>query len=301
MKTDIPVFDLIDQCEFKVDNPFDLPSRLFPSLSTDFETEMFKSWLGLVFSGESLVSVFYNTIANKVLEDRYDGHYSHLDQETVDQLVTDLRSVAEDEERHRDIFIGIVNKLDVDIAGCNPDVQDPSKKEFQDLVNSSVKSFVMGKPVDDPTLLDQLTAILTMESYALATVVMFYRQTTDDKKRQILKSFVQDEARHIQFFHNFLRKANIPDTHKQSAQSRILDIIVANSRFELIPVIEQNSLNDETLKNAYDLDFHTNFSKIYQKNCWQFFNIVYPEYSQSSFDNRTINYKIADIDLNGRI
>jgi len=58
MKTDIPVFDLIDQCDFKVDNPFDLPGRLFPSLSTDFETEMFKSWLGLVFSGESLVSVF---------------------------------------------------------------------------------------------------------------------------------------------------------------------------------------------------------------------------------------------------
>ena len=120
MKTDIPVFDLIDQCEFKIADPFDLNARLFPALEQSlpdkligtFETKVYKTWLHLGFNGESLVSVFYNIIADRLQQDRYDGYFDHLSDLEVDTIVSDFRSVVEDEERHREIFYAIIKKLD---------------------------------------------------------------------------------------------------------------------------------------------------------------------------------------------
>jgi rubrerythrin len=316
MKTDIPVFDLIDQCEFKIADPFDLNARLFPALEQSlpdkligtFETKVYKTWLHLGFNGESLVSVFYNIIADRLQQDRYDGYFDHLSDLEVDTIVSDFRSVVEDEERHREIFYAIIKKLDVDIEGYQPDFYDPNNKDYQELVANGITKNVMGEAVDNPTLLDQLTAILTIETYLLATFSMFYKATTNENKKLIFKSFLQDESRHVAHFIRLLKQARIPKEHIDQADRRIILNILDNSNFELIAlikylrdIVKNKDKQSAIINNVYKDTFHQTFKHIYLTKCWQFYNILHPNVSEQDFVKIIDDFDVLNLEYRGRL
>jgi rubrerythrin len=276
------VFDLIDQCEFSVENPFELTQDLFPILNTItspsitklFEKKCYNSWLIFGFDGESQVSVFYDSILQKFQDGSIDNYFGHLTTKEKKQIADNFVEIINDELRHRDIFSAIILKTNSNSQDYKPDYYNPECKEY---VDSQWKLW------DDYTLLDHLCPIVTGESYLLAAFVLFYKYTTNPYKKQIFKEFIQEESRHIAHFMNFMKKAKVQDHERPRYHQAFISQVEQKIKFEhvkflafLDTIIKDPSKKHDIIKMAYNTEFHHTFTKIFLKKSWQFYNIICP-------------------------
>ena len=112
MSTTSSILDLINQCEFSNENPFELNENLFPvldsiaapSLTKLFEKTCYNSWLIYGFDGESQVTIFYDSILKKLQDGTLDTYYSHLSEYDTQKIQNDFTTVINDEFEHRTIF-----------------------------------------------------------------------------------------------------------------------------------------------------------------------------------------------------
>ena len=291
------VFELIDQCDFPNENPFELEQNLFPILNTItsptltklFEKKCYNTWLIFGFDGESQVSVFYDSILHKFQEGYLDNYYGHLTLEEKKQITDNFTTIIQDEIRHRDIFANIIEKTKADKKNYKPEYYNPSCKEY---VESQWKLW------DDYTLLDHLCPIVTGECYLLAAFVLFHRYTKNEKKKQIFKEFIQEESRHISHFMNFLKKAKVHENERARYHTFLINNVIQKMNFEYVKlenfldtVIKDPVKKSEIIKVAYDTDFHETFRLMFFKKTWQFYNIVFPEVDQEQFESMVLCIK----------
>lgn len=308
------IIELIDQCEFRTNNPFDIENGLFPALTKiiptetvqHFESELLKTWLAFGFKGETLVSVVYDKISNELY--KTSGYFDHLSEDDIKQLQANFASVIDDEIRHRDMFIKIMDRFENGSVEYDAEHYDPYNTNFKDYVYDYMDSGVLGVKEVDPNLLDILSVIIPGENYLLATFNFFYKSTSNPKKQEIFKSFLQDEARHIAHFMNLVKQAQIPQEHKDRAKHRILQHIFDNSNFELIKLVqylkesEDNTQKQDVILNlVYKDERHKHFKEAYLKKCYQFYNILYPEISEEQFKNQLNQFKMSDLNTRQRI
>lgn len=290
MSTSQSVFDLIDQSQFPKENPFELRENIFPVLNSIatptmtkiFEKACYNSWLIFGFNGESQVSIFYDSILQKLQNGYLDNYYQHLLPQDRQQIQDSFASIIQDEVRHREIFKSIIEKMDVDKKDYRPEYFNPDCREYAD---SEWKLW------DSYTLMDFLCPIVTGESYLLAAFVLFYKYTTNTTKREIFKEFIQDESRHIAHFMNFMKKAQIAKNEQPRFHTLFLSEVAQKMNFEqekfedfLNTLVKDTTKKQEVAKIAYSTEFHRTFSKIFLKKSWQFYNIVFPDVDQDLFE-----------------
>lgn len=298
MHTTASVFDLIDQCEFPNENPFELRENLFPILDTIatplmtklFEKACYNSWLIFGFDGESQVSVFYDSILIKLQEGYLNNYYGHLSESTSQRIQNNFSSIILDEIRHREIFKAIIEKMDADKKDYRPDYFNPECKEYVDSQWSLWNNY---------SLLDHLCPIVTGESYLLAAFVLFYKYTTNPTKQQIFKEFIQEESRHIAHFMHFMKNANISESERPRFHMVFVNQVAQKLNFEqlkfeqfLNSLIKDTDKKQEIITVAYDTEFHRTFRKIFLKKAWQFYSIVIPGVDQDQFELLVQEYKL---------
>ena len=284
------VFALIDRCEFAAENPFELKENLFPvlndigstSITKLFEKNCYNSWLVFGFNGESKVSVFYDTILQKLSNGDLNKYYGHLEQHELDKIKNDFKEIIQDEIRHRDIFSAIIDKIDIKPENYNPDYYNPQCQEF---VQGENNYWLHG------TLFDFLADIVSGESYLLAAFVLFYRYTNNPIKKQIFKEFIQEESKHIAHFMNFMKKAKIDPFEIPSFQYQFQTWASQRSKFEsanfesfLDKLVKEKNKKEQIANKSYDTEFHKTFSKMFIKKSLQFYNIVCPEVDQNEYE-----------------
>ena len=153
-----------------------------------------------------------------------------------------------------------------------------------------------------------ITAILTIETYLLATFSMFYKTTTNENKKLIFKSFLQDESRHVAHFIRLLKQARIPKEHIDQADRRIILNILDNSNFELIAlikylrdIVKNKDKQSAIINNVYKDIFHQTFKHIYLTKCWQFYNILHPNVSEQDFVKIIDDFDVLNLEYRGRL
>lgn len=291
MSTTPSVFDLIDQCEFPNENPFELRENLFPILDTIatpsmtklFEKACYNSWLIFGFDGESQVSVFYDSILKKLQDGSLNSYYGHLTMEANCLIQDNFKSIIDDELKHREIFKLIIEKMHADTKDYHPEYINP---ECQDYVDDQWLLW------NHYSLLDHLCNIVTGESYLLAAFVLFYKYTKNPVKQQIFKEFIQEESRHIAHFMNFMKNASISNQDRPRYHQLFLDYASQKVKFEqpkfeqfLTSLVKDSNRQQEIINIAYDTEFHRTFSKIFLKKAWQFYSIVIPGVEQDQFES----------------
>lgn len=290
MHTTASVFDLIDQCEFPNENPFELRENLFPILDTIatpsmtklFEKACYNSWLIFGFDGESQVSVFYDSILKKLQDGSLNSYYGHLTVEANCLIQDNFKSIIQDELRHREVFKAIIEKTHADKKDYNPEYINPECKDYID------DQWALW---DHYSLLDHLCNIVTGESYLLAAFVLFYKYTKNPVKQQIFKEFIQEESRHIAHFMHFMKNARIAQHEQARYHQLFLDYASQKLNFEqskfeqfLNSLIKDPTKKQALIKVAYDTEFHHTFKKIFLKKAWQFYSIVIPGVEQDQFE-----------------
>lgn len=291
------IFELIDRCDFPNENPFELSEDLFPilnsvaspSITKLFEKTCYNSWVIFGFNGESKVSVFYDTILQKLDNGYLDNYYGHLDHSEVTNFKNKFVEIIHDELKHREIFSAIISKMGISNEEFDPTYYDPKCEEFVDFHNDLWNKY---------NLLDFLCNISTGESYLLSAFVLFYKYTKCQFKKQMFKEFIQEESRHIAHFMNFLKKATVTDQERERFHIIFLNWVVYRLQFEydnleifLDKVIKDNRKKEIFLNLAYKTPLHNTFKKIYLKKVWQFYNIVFPDVDQESFEKLVTEYK----------
>ena len=290
MHTTKSALDLIGQCEFPSENPFELRENIFPvlnSIATPTMTKIFEkacygSWLIFGFNGESQVSIFYDSILQKLQDGSLDNYYGHLMLEDRQQIENNFKSIIQDEIKHREIFKSIIEKMDSDKTDYRPEYYNPECKEYADSEWKLWDSYV---------LMDFLCPIVTGESYLLAAFVLFYKYTENLSKREIFKEFIQDESKHVAHFMNFMKKAKVPSNQRSRFHNLFLVETKRKMHFEknkfedfLNSIVKDLSKKQEITEVAYNTEFHRTFRKIFLKKSWQFYNIVFPNIDQDTFE-----------------
>lgn len=298
MSTISSVFDLIGQCEFPNENPFELQENLFPILDTIatpsmtklFEKACYNSWLIFGFDGESQVSIFYDSILQKLQDGSLDNYYGHLSDSERQLIQDNFASIIDDELRHREIFKAIIEKMDADKKDYRPEYYNPECKEYVD------SQWALW---DNYSLLDHLCPIVTGESYLLAAFVLFYKYTNNPVKQQIFKEFIQEESRHIAHFMNFMKKANISESERPRYHRVFVNLVSEKIKFEQVKfekflniLINDPVKKQEIVDIAYKTEFHQTFSKIFLKKAWQFYSIVIPGVDQDLFEQWVHEHKL---------
>jgi rubrerythrin len=298
MSTTPSVFDLIDQCDFPVENPFELRENLFPILNTVatpsmtklFEKTCYNSWLIYGFDGESTVSIFYDTISKKLQQGYLDNYYRHLDKLAVQRIQDNFSSIVQDELKHKEVFKAIIEKMDADNKDYRPEYFNPDCKEYVD----SLWAWW-----DHHSLLDHLCPIVTGESYLLAAFVLFYKYTENPAKQQIFKEFIQEESRHIAHFMHFMKNANIAESERPRYHTLFISCVAQKVNFEqekfeqfLNSLVKDSVKKQAIIKVAYNTEFHRTFRKIFLKKAWQFYSIVIPGVDQDLFERFVQDYTI---------
>ena len=290
MSTTPSVFDLIDQCKFPNENPFELRENLFPilnsiatpSMTKLFEKACYNSWLIFGFDGESQVSVFYDSILKKLQNGSLDNYYGHLTVEANQLIQNNFISIIQDELKHREVFKAIIEKTHADKKDYNPEYINPKCKDYID------DQWTLW---DHYSLLDHLCNIVTGESYLLAAFVLFYKYTNNPIKKQIFKEFIQEESRHIAHFMHFMKNARIMQHEQARYHQLFLDYASQKLNFEqskfeqfLNSLVKNSTKKQEIIEIAYDTEFHHTFKKIFLKKAWQFYSIVISGVEQEEFE-----------------
>lgn len=298
MKTDIPVFELIDQCEFDIDNPFELENGLFPNLRNHFPSKMvdllekriYHSWIDAGFIGESTVCVFYDIITNRLLKDRYNGYFDHLTQDELNQISEEFADVIEDEIRHREIFLRIIKKTGISSGHDITDV-DHNNPNFKLRVERNVQSDLYIEDSNTACLLGHVCPMLIGETYLLASFNMFYQMSTNPNKQQIFKSLLQDESRHVNHFKNLLKTASINKDDADRLKQEIINNIYDSSNFQALDLasfvqdtIKLQEKIDIVFQEVYNNPFHQHFRELFLRKVYQFYSVIYPETTEEEFN-----------------
>jgi rubrerythrin len=309
MKTDIPVFDLIDQCEFGMDNPFELENGLFPNLRNHFPSKMvdlfekriYNSWLDFGFIGESTVCVFYDIITEKLLQDRYHGYFDHLNKDELNQISVDFADVIEDEVRHREIFLKIIEKTGMptrhDINRANH-----TNLDFKADIKEVVQTDLYGDGTRPASLLGHVVPMLIGETYLLATFNMFYNMSPNKSKKQIFKSLLQDESRHTNHFRNLLKQASINPHDAEAYRDDIHANIFELSNFGLLElvrfvteIIKSRDKMNAIFTEVYKDKFHEDFRELFLRKIYQFYSVIYPNTTEAEFYNTLNSMEFSSI------
>jgi len=285
------VFELIDQCDFKVQNPFDLYVDLYDSLTEVLPSSLVKlltkkvydDWLVYIFSCESEGSIFYGTIIDKIKNGYLSSYYGHLSNSEIEQFEHSFLQIINDELKHRSIFLEFMQKIGLDKKLYKPEYYDPT---VQELIDSQTNIW------NELTFLELFTNVITGECYFMTTFYMMYKNTTNPTKKLIMKELVKDESRHIVHFMKFLQKAKLSPIEKIIFQKIFLSWTKLRLNFEqknfkdfLHLVLKDKSKLDTTFDLAYKSEFHKNFKQTFLKKSWQFFNVVFPEVDQTQFEH----------------
>ena len=299
MSTTNAVLTLIDQCNFSSENPFEIGENLFPVLNTIanpamttlFEKNCYNSWLIYGFDGESQVTIFYDSILQKLQDGSLDEYYGHLSSADQQQIQDRFATVIHDELEHRGIFEAIIEKIqDADKKEYHPEYFNPACQEY---VDSQWKLW------DYYTLMESLGSIAVAESYLLSAFVLFYKYSNNPTKQQIFKKFIQDESKHIAHFMNCIKKAKISDAEQQKYQAAVMYHTASKINFEqanfeilLDSLIKDSNKKRQILKLAYSTNLHKTFRKIFLKKAWQFYSLVVPGIEQDLFEQQVRQYKL---------
>lgn len=290
MPTNQSILDLIDQCDFNEENPFELSENLFPILNQItsptitklFEKTCYNGWLIFGFNGENEVSVIYDTIRERLNNGYLEKYFNHLSDQEFNAIKESFSEIIEDEVKHSKMFAIIIDKLGLK-ENYRPDFYTPNCEEFVKLQNDYWQN---------NSLFERLTNIVTGESYLLATFVLFYRYSSNPIKQEIFKEFIKDESKHVAHFMNFMKKAQITDEDRQLFRPKFLEYARSRSKFESLKfdnfldklMVDSNKKN-LILKTAYKTEFHRTFRKIFLKKTWQFYNIVFPDVDQDMYED----------------
>jgi rubrerythrin len=289
------VFDLINQCEFANENPFELRENLFPilndigspTIAKIFEKNCYNSWLVFGVEGESKASVFYNTILQKLENGFLNKYYGHLSNQELNIIKENFVEIIDDEIKHRDMFVEMIAKMEIQPDNYRPEYFSHKCQEFVDGENNY---WLQG------TLFDFLADIVTGESYLLAAFVLFYRYSNSPIKQKIFKEFIKEESKHIAHFMHFMEKAKIdsdeiPSFHRHFMLFAKRRVWFEGIKFEVFldQLIKDENKRKELLSKSYSTEFHRTFNKIFLKKSWQFYNIVCPDIDQDTYESYLVD------------
>jgi rubrerythrin len=299
MSTTNSVLTLIDQCHFSSENPFEISESLFPVLDTIanpamtalFEKNCYNSWLIYGFDGESQVTIFYDSILQKLQDGSLDDYYGQLSLDDQKQIQDRFATVIHDESEHREIFKAIIEKIqDADKKEYHPDYFNPACQEYADS---------QWKLWDYYTLMESLGSIAVAESYLLSAFVLFYKYSKNPIKQQIFKKFIQDESKHIAHFMNCIKKAKVSDSERQKYQAAVMYHTASKLNFEqtnfelmLDSLIKDSNKKRLIMTMAYRTNLQKTFRKIFIKKAWQFYSLVVPGIEQDAFEQQVQEYKL---------
>lgn len=283
------VLSLIDQCDFSADNPFELRENLFPVLGEIasptivklFEKTCYNGWLVFGFEAENAVVLRYDNILSKFNDGSLDVYFGHLSESERNQIKSKFKEVIDDEVKHSEMFSAIIGKMKA-IKDYRPEFVSPTCLEFIQSENDlwHTNSFI-----------ELLPNIVTGESYLYAAFVLFSKYSKNPIKQQIFKEFIRDESRHVAHFMNIMKKAYIDDVEQKRYDRKFFQFAKDRSQFEdakFKNFLDTLSISAEIKKNivnkAYTTEFHQTFRKLYAKKTWQFYNIVFPDVDQETYE-----------------
>jgi len=308
MQEKIPVLDIIQKCDFSAENPFDVNESLFPNLLNYLqpklvkfiEQHVYKSWVDTGFIGENTGVVFYDLIAKKMLQDRYKGYLEHLSHQQIKDINDTFSSVIKDEARHSEIFLGILKKMNF-ISSYNTDFVVNSQ-HFAKHVTDNVSNGLYLTKHNEASLLNHVCPMIIGEAYLFACYGLFYKLSTNEDKKLIFKSLMQDESLHLNHFIGLINSARIPRLDIDEITDELHINILDHSALEIIEVVpliksivKDQQKQSTILDNIYNSKHHKTFRKLYFRKIYQFYKILYPEMSESAMKTTLESYTLAEV------
>jgi len=301
MSTTQSILDLIDQCQFSDEDPFEINQNLFPNLKEhlsiglikQLEAECYANWLNWAFEGESRVSVFYKYIQESI-DNNTVPYFSHMSVDTKQQIHDYFDEIVNEEREHRLIFKKIIEKTNLaKRKNYRPDFFDPDSAEFKQYEHSRYAHVEMLFP---------LALAVIGESYLLSCFLLFYKQSSNPVKKQLFKHFLTEESQHIAHFLNLIKSGIYSDQAKDRLHHSFLQSIQDRLNFEKAAVnvifsrLQQGSdnklLHDQHLFNtvAYSGKLHESFNKLVLRRSYQFYHAVFPDVTEDTFLHLVENY-----------
>lgn len=308
MKKEIPVLDIVDECNFSADNPFDIQQPLFPNLSnylqpkliSYIEKQVFKTWVDTGFVGESTGVVFYDIIAKRMLLDRYSGDLGHLPAEQVDKINNSFDIVIKDEARHSKIFLGILQKMNF-TSRYNIDYIT-GDRGFAEHVTDKVSNGLYSTKNNQASLLNHVCPMIIGEAYLFSCYSLFYKLSTNENKKLIFRSLMQDESNHLNHFIKLIEYARVPRENIDEIRQELHINIFDHSAFEIreiVPLlntlVKDPEKRAEIYNNIYQSEHHQAFQDLYYRKIYQFYNILYPEVSEDDMKNTVKSCKFSEV------
>jgi hypothetical protein len=317
MSTTQSSLDLIDQCQFSDEDPFEINQNLFPNLKSllpasiikRIESECYATWLNWAFEGESIVSVVYQIIQIQISNNLV-NYFSHLDTKEKQQIDDYFSNIINEAREHRIIFKNMIEKLQqlhlpADIK-YRPEFFDPDLPAFNSYWNDQYNKV---------GFLSVLGVLAIGESYLLACFFLFYKQSSNKLKKQIFKQFLTEESQHIAHFLNLIKKGKYSDEDKERLHHIFLQVVQQKTNFEIKTVNsiytklqkafnikisnkENNFLisNDSEKFNqiAYSGKLHESFKELFLRRSYQFYHAVFPDVNENEFLYLVENYQTSN-------
>lgn len=310
MSTTQSSLDLIDQCQFSDEDPFEINQNLFPNLKSllpasiikRIESECYATWLNWAFEGESSVSVVYQIIQNQISNNLV-NYFSHLDTEEKQQVEDYFSNIINEEREHRIIFKNMIEKLRLPAdINYRPEFFDPDSPAFNSFWNNHYNKV---------GFLSALGIAVIGESYLLACFLLFYKQSANELKKQIFKQFLTEESQHIAHFLNLIRRGKYSADDKDRLHHSFLQTVQQKINFEIATVntiyaklqkgfttkISDKGnhfliLNDVEKFNqiAYSGELHESFKELFLRRSYQFYHAVFPDVTEDEFLQLVANY-----------
>ena len=310
MHTTQSSLDLIDQCEFSNDDPFEINQNLFPNLKSvlpatiikRIEAECYANWLNWAFEGESSVSVVYGIIRDQI-SNNIVNYFSHLDHTEQQQVKDYFSNIIIEEQEHRIIFKNIIDKLQLPAdINYRPEFFDPDSVAFNSFWNNHY---------DKVGFLSALGIAVIGESYLLACFLLFYKQSSNKLKKQIFKQFLTEESQHIAHFLNLIKRGKYSEEDKDRLHHSFLQTVQEKINFEIKTVNSiraklQKGFNTKIVDNgdnfsilndtekfnqvAYSGELHESFKELFLRRSYQFYHAVFPDVNEDEFLHRVKNY-----------
>ena len=310
MSTTQSSLDLIDQCQFSDEDPFEINQNLFPNLKSllpasiikRIESECYATWLNWAFEGESSVSVVYQIIQNQISNNLV-NYFSHLDTKEKQQVEDYFSNIINEEREHRIIFKNMIEKLQLPAdINYRPEFFDPDSPVFNSYWNNQYNKV---------GFLSALGIAVIGESYLLACFLLFYKQSSNKLKKQIFKQFLTEESQHIAHFLNLIRRGKYSEDDKDRLHHSFLQTVQQKINFEIATVntiyaklqkgfttkIADKGNHFLILNNvekfnqiAYSGELHESFKELFLRRSYQFYHAVFPDVTEDEFLQLVANY-----------
>lgn len=295
------IVELIKQCDFSNEDPFEINQNLFPSLKNllpinlikHIETECYGTWLNWAFEGESTVSVLYQLLRDGINNNTVD-YFSHLSDQEKQDVDRYFEDIILEERGHRLIFKNIIDKLELPSnINYRPEFFDPDSETFK-----SYWEYQFNKL----GFLFTLAIAVVGESYLLACFSLFYKQSTCPAKKEIFKQFLVDESQHISHFLNLIKSGQYSDDDRELLHHSFIQTIQQKINFEIVTVKEiYNKLHktvDQKINNAeqfsqlaYSGDLHNSFKELFLRRSFQFYNAIFQDVTEEEFLSLVNTYR----------